>query len=325
MGWDFASDNVRGACPEVARALAELAGGAAPYGADELTARLETRLAELFEHPVAALPVATGTAANALAVAAFTPPHGSVYCHHEAHILRDEAGACEFFAGGARLIGLPGENAKLTPETLDTHLDRCAAGNVHRVRPRLVSITQSTELGTLYTPGEVAAIGAWCQANGLALHMDGARFANAVAALGVSPAELTWKAGVDVLSLGGTKNGAWAAEALVLFDPERAEATAIRRKRGGHLLSKGRFLAAQLLALFEDGTWLANGRHANTQATRLAEGLLTLPGVRPITPTQANEVFLHLPEPLRQGLNEAGFGFTPWGDAGPDAIRLVTA
>jgi threonine aldolase len=266
-------------------------------------------------------PVATGTAANALALATLTPVWGAIYCHADSHIQTDECGAPEFFAGGAKLLPLPGADAKLAPGTVEAAM--IEQGVVHHVQPAAISISQATEAGTLYRPEEVAALGA--RRYGLALHMDGARFANAVAALGCSPAELTWRAGVDVLSLGATKNGALAAEAVVFFDRARADGFAYRRKRGGHLLSKMRFLSAQLEAYLSDGLWLRCASHANRMAALLSAGLAALPGARLRHPTEANEVFVELPEAAIARLAAAGFGFHRWGSPTSRCLRLVAA
>ena len=321
---NFRSDNVTGVAPQILAALAAANAGSAPsYGEDAITERLAQRFAELFEHRVAVFPVATGTAANALALATLTPPWGVVYCHEAAHIQVDECGACEFFAGGAKLLPLPGADAKLRPEVVERAI--MGQGVVHHAQPAAISISEATDAGTLYRPGEVAALGDLARRHGLALHMDGARFANAVAALGCSPAELTWRAGVDALSFGATKNGALAAEAVIFFDPAKAESFAYRRKRAGHLFSKMRFLSAQLDAYLADGLWLANARHANAMAARLAAGLGVVPGARLDNPTEVNEVFVTLPQPAIAALERAGFGFYRWGGEGSPALRLVTA
>lgn len=323
---NFASDNVTGCCPEIMAALQDAAQGSAiPYGNDAWTARAQDAIRDVFAKPDAVvLPVATGTAANALALAALCPPWGAVICHAEAHVHRDECGAPEMYTGGAKLVPLAGEAGKLTPDAIRAATPAAGGGrDVHRVQPAAVTLTQATEMGTVYSPEEVAAIAAVCRERGLHLHMDGARFANAVAGLGCAPADVTWKAGVDVLSFGASKNGAWAAEALVFFDPALAEGVEFRRKRAGHLLSKGRFLGAQLEAYVRDGLWLRNAAHANTMAARLAEGLSALPGVEPLFPVQANEVFLRLPAPLAEHLRDAGVVFAPWPDLGPEAARFV--
>jgi threonine aldolase len=321
---NFRSDNVTGIAPAILAALAEAnAGSAASYGADAVSEGLARRFAALFEHPVEVFPVATGTAANALALATLAPPWGVVYCHEAAHIQVDECGAPEFYAGGAKLLALPGRDGKLTPATLEQAMS--GRGVVHHAQPAAISISEASEAGTLYRPEEVAALGALARRHGLALHMDGARFANAVAALGCAPAALTWRAGVDALSFGATKNGALAAEAVVFFDREKAAGFAYRRKRGGHLFSKMRFLSAQLDAYLTDGLWLANARHANAMAARLSAGLAALPGARLSHPTEANEVFVELPEAAIAALDAAGFGFYRWGGEGSPALRLVTA
>ncbi len=321
---NFCSDNTAGASPQILEALArEAAGKVMPYGNDDLTRRVEARLREVFETDCAVFPVATGTAANVLGLSVMTPPYGAVYCHKDSHINVDECGAPEFFTGGAKLVTLDGAHGKLTPEILTGAIG--GVGDVHHVQPAAVSLAQATESGTLYTPEEVAAIGDLARQRGLGLQMDGARFANALVALGCRPAEITWKAGVDALAFGATKNGALAAEAVVLFKPELARTFAYRRKRGGHLFSKMRFLSAQLDAYLADGLWLANARHANAQAARLAEGLAGLPGARLLHPVEANEIFAVLPEPVIEGLFAAGFQFYRWAAGGENAVRLVAA
>ena len=296
-GYDFRSDNVAGAAPEVVDALALAARGtAAAYGGDDWTERLKAQVAALFETEVAVFPVATGTAANSLALASMTPPFGAVYCHEEAHINVDECGAPELFTGGAKLVGLKGAAGKLTPDALDSSLAGAGIGVVHRVQPAALSLSQATEAGTVYTPAEVAALAEVANRAGLAVHMDGARFANAVARLGCTPAEMTWKAGVDVLSLGGTKGGCFAAEAVVVFNPALADDLGFLRKRGGHLLSKMRFVSAQMEAWLASGLWLRLARHANAMADRLAAGLAAVPGAEIAFPVEANELFVRLPE-----------------------------
>ncbi len=323
---NFCSDNVTGANPEILDALARAGEGAAmPYGADPLTARVEARFKELFETDCTILPVATGTAANVIGLSVMTPPYGAIYCHREAHINVDECGAPELFTGGAKLVPLDGADAKLSAATLDQALGAGWQGVVHHVQPAAASITQASECGTLYRPDEIAAIAAVCRRHDLVLHMDGARFANAVAGSGSSPAALTWQAGVDVLSFGATKNGAMAAEAVVFFRPELAERFALHRKRGGHLLSKTRFISAQLDGYLRDDTWLKNAAHANAMTARLNAGLGQVPGVRVIHPVEANEIFVVLPEAVSAGLLEAGFAFYPWAAGGPGCHRLVTA
>ena len=321
---NFCSDNVTGAAPEILEALVRANEGAATaYGEDEATRRVEARLAEVFETELAAFPIATGSAANALGLAAVTPPYGAIYCHAEAHINVDECGAPEFYSAGAKLVPLGGAHAKIAPETLEAAI--MGAGVVHHVQPAAVSLSQATESGTVYRPAEVQAIAEVARRHDLALQMDGARFANALATLDCSPAEATWRAGVDVLTFGATKNGAFAAEAVVFFRPEQARDFAYRRKRGGHLFSKMRFISAQLEAYLTDELWLRNARRANAMAARLAAGLEALPGVSLAHPVEANEIFVRLPAGVAQGLMAEGHRFYPWGPEESGEYRLVTA
>ena len=263
----FASDNAAGVAPAILDALQRAnTGFALGYGQDEATKRLESRFSELFEREVAVFLVSTGTAANALALAHVSPPWGAVICHSEAHIAKDECGAPEFFGGGLKLVGLAGEGCKITASALAQTLERTAWGGPHHVSPAVLSLTQATEAGTVYQPDEIADLAAFARSRGIAVHMDGARFANALVRLGLTAAEATWKAGVDVLSFGATKGGAMAAEAVVFFDSARAASMPERRKRGGHLLSKHRFLAVQMEAFLTDDLWLTLARHANDMA-----------------------------------------------------------
>ncbi|MHA1537250.1 MAG: threonine aldolase family protein [Alphaproteobacteria bacterium] len=327
---NFGSDNMGGVAPQIMEAMAAANQGmAAAYGADETTARIEAQFSELFETRARVFPVITGGAANSIALAAMSPPWGSVFCHPESHINVDECGAPEFFSGGAKLIAVPGDDAKLTPGPLAARLKAAWIGVVHSVQPAAVSITQATESGAVYTPEEVAAIAEVAREYKLGFHMDGARFANAVAHLGCTPAEITWRAGVDILSFGATKGGAMAAEAIVVFGEDAKDDLCreieYRRKRGGHLLSKMRYCSAQLEAYVADDLWLRLAGHANDMATRLSEGLAQLPGLFLAHPTQANEVFITLPEPLIAALHEDGFGFHRWGDRKTsNTVRLVT-
>ena len=323
---NFASDNVTGAAPAIMDALmrANGAGPAMPYGNDDWTRGVTERLKEIFERDLAAFPVATGTAANALALSVLLPPYGAVYCHELAHIQVDECGAPELFSGGAKLVTLGGPDGKIQPATLAERLEDGWIGNVHNPQPRAVSITQITETGGLYTADEIGAIAEIAHRQRLKLHMDGARFANAVVASNAKPADITWRAGVDVLSFGATKNGCLMAEAIVLFDGAKAEELAFRRKRAGQLLSKMRIASAQLVAYLENDLWLANARHANAMATRLARGLERI-GMPPLLPVEANELFVRLPKAAADALEKAGYRFYDWGALGPDAYRLVTA
>lgn len=320
---NFMSDNVAGVAPSILEAMVAANEGTAPsYGADPITRRMEQRFSDLFDRAVTVFPVATGTAANALSLAQLSPPWGAIYCQSEAHIQADECGAPEMFTGGAKLVPLPGTHGKLDADTLKEALARAHKGFVHAVQPAALSVTQATEAGTVYQPAEVAALADIAHAQGLSVHMDGARFANAVAHLGCTPADVTWRAGVDVLSFGATKNGAMAAEAVIFFDPDKAADFAYRRKRAAHLFSKMRFLSAQLEAYLTDDLWLRLAGHANAMAAQLATGLSALPGVTLAHPVEANELFVTLPEPMIQGLEDAGFGFYRWDGC---TVRLVTA
>ncbi|MFT0861334.1 threonine aldolase family protein [Ancylobacter sp. G4_0304] len=320
----FASDNAAGASPEILAALVACNDGALPsYGGDEISARVTRRLGEVFEREVSVFLVSTGTAANVLALSVLTPPWGAVLCHPDSHIENDECGAPEFYTGGAKLVHVAGAGGKLDVAQL-RRAATLGKGDVHSVQPACVSMTQATESGALYSLEETRAIGDACREAGLALHMDGSRFANAVAALGASPAELTWKAGVDILSFGATKNGALGVEAVVLFDPARAAELAFRRKRGGHLTSKMRYLSAQMEAYLDGDLWLANARRANAMAQRLARGLDGVAGATVQGPVDANILFVQLPAPMVAGLLAEGFRFYTdrWGQG---IARLVTS
>jgi threonine aldolase len=320
---EFASDNVQGADPAILAAMMAANDGTTySYGADPWTGRAVEALSAVFGRPVTAFLVLTGSAANSLALSALVPPHGAVLCHREAHINTDECGMPELFTGGAKLIGMGGAGAKLTVETLSARLDQFVRGE-HEVKPCAFSLTQATELGTVYAPAEVKALCDFAHGRGLKVHMDGARFANAVASLGCSPADVTWKAGVDVLSFGGTKNGAVMLEAVVFFDEALAQDFKFKRKRAGQLLSKGRYLGAQMEAYLKDGLWLRNAAQANAMAKRLAEGMAQVPGVRLPLPTQANEVFPIMPVKLHEALLAAGAHYYDWPGDGPgtDDVR----
>ena len=321
---DFRSDVVSGAHPAIIEALVTAnQGSAAAYGEDAWTQRLARRFGEIFEHDVAVLPVASGTAANALSLATFVPPWGAIYCHADAHISVAECGAPELFTGGARLALVAGDHGKISPAAVEGAIRR--AGDVHAVQPAAISISQASEVGTVYRPEEIGALGETARRHRMALHVDGARFANALVALGKTPAELTWKAGVDVLSFGATKNGCIAAEAIVLFDADKAQELGYRRKRGGHLLSKSRFLAAQLEGYLTDDLWLGNARHANAMTRRLAEGLERGAGIRPLQSVESNQLFVVFAEPVASALRAAGFLFLDWPALGPGACRLVAS
>jgi threonine aldolase len=323
---NFCSDNTSGAHPKILAAVtAANAGAAMPYGNDDLTRGVEKRLAEIFEHECAVALVGTGTGANALALSLLTPPWGVVYCHPESHINSDECAAPEFYTGGAKLVAIPGASGKIAAADFAKVVGAAGAGTVHHAQPAAISLTQATEAGTVYTRDEVAAIAEIARQHRLAVHMDGARFANAVVHLGCTPADITWRAGVDALSFGGTKNGCFAAEAVILFDRAKATELGFRRKRAAQLWSKMRFLAAQMDAYLEDELWLVNARYANELAARLGRGLAGIPGARLEHPVEANEIFVTLPERVIRGLEGEGFRFYRWQGEGSTLLRLVTS
>jgi len=313
----FFSDNAAPAHPKVLAAIAASNRLDTAYDGDEWSRKLDAAFSELFEIQVRAFWVTTGTAANCLALAALCPPYRGIICHRDAHIEVDEAGAPGFFTGGAKLMLLDGAGAKITVEAVADACDRIRK-DVHQVQPAAISITNATEYGLVYRASEVTALGELARERGLALHMDGARFANAIATTGESPADVTWRAGVDALSFGFVKNGGLNAEALILFRTDLADEIEVRRKRAGHLLSKGRMLAAQILALLEDDLWLENARAANAAAQSLAAAA----GDRLIYPVEANEIFLRVSADEAARLRADGFDFYDWG-AGQ--IRLVTS
>ena len=313
----FFSDNAAPVHPAVLDAIVAANAVDTAYDGDALSRSLDGAFSDLFETPVTAMWVATGTAANALALAALVPPHGGVLCHRDAHIQNDEGGAPEFYTHGAKLMLVDGAGAKLDPAGVAAVAD-AVANDVHRVQPHALSITNATEYGLAYTPDEVAALGALARARGWRFHMDGARFANAVAHVGCSPADVTWRAGVEVLSFGFVKNGGMSAEALIFFDRALAADTLRRRKRAGHLLSKGRYGAAQILALLQEDRWLDNGRAANAGAVALAAAA----GSRALHPVQANEIFLAMTPDEAASLRAQGFDFYDWA-AGE--VRMVVS
>jgi threonine aldolase len=328
---NFASDNTAPMAPAILDAIVKANEGfALGYGNDHWTAGVERRLAEVFEREVAVFLVPTGTAANALALAHVTPPWGVVFCHAESHIVTDECGAPEFFGGGLKLAGLPGGDGKIAPQTLQAALAGYGGHRPHQMVAAALSLTQASEAGTIYRIGEIAHLSEIAHARSLAVHMDGARFANAMVRLNTTPAQLTWQSGIDVLSFGATKGGALAAEAVVVFDPARAAFMGERRKRAGHLLSKHRFIAAQMAAYLADDCWLALARHANAMADRLAQGLKSV-GLAPVWPVEANLVFVVLPRALDLKLKAAGAGYyvrpSQNLDLGADQVlaRLVTS
>ncbi|TBN55356.1 low specificity L-threonine aldolase [Hansschlegelia quercus] len=309
---NLASDNIAPAHPAVIEALARVNEGAAtPYGKDETTARVEALLAEIFEHEVGVFLVTTGTAANALALAQMTPPWGAALAHHEAHVMHDECGAPEFFTNGAKMVGVAGADGRIDAGALADILAKNFWTPPTHVRPASLTLSQATEAGTVYRADQITELFGIAREHGMRVHMDGARFANAVVSTRETPAALTWKAGVDALSLGFTKNGAMAAEAIVLFAPELIEGLAERRKRGGHLWSKSRFIAAQALGLLENGLWLELAARANAQAARLTLGVAAR-GLDLAFPVEANEVFVWLPAEIHQGLQDRGAHYYVW-------------
>ncbi len=321
----FYSDNAAPAAPQILEAvLAANSGFKPPYGADDLTHEAGIQLGRVFGCELAGQLVATGTASNALALSVLCPPYGVIFCHEEAHIAVAEAGAPEFYTNGAKLMPLPGQNGKLDLKTLEQALDGIDTRRLDRSKPACLSLTQLTEAGTVYTLSEVRGLAELAHSKGLRVHMDGARFANAVATLNCSPAEASWKSGVDVLSFGATKNGALAAEAVLLFDKSLSDAFAIRQKRGGHVLSKHRFVAAQFLAYLKDDLWLDLARKANASAQRLASGLVER-GLRLIQPVQGNEVFVILTQAQRTTLTQSGFAFVARETDGQILARFVTS
>ena len=293
----FASDNTSGAAPEIlAAVVAANDGYDRSYGADALMDRVRAQMREMFEAPEAAVfLVPTGTAANALSLALLTPPWGAVFCHTEAHVAVDECGAPEFYTGGAKLVVIGGAHGRIDADALAQAVSSDFHASVHGVQRASLSLTNVTEAGTVYSVAEITQLAGIAKAAGMGVHMDGARFANAITALGCSPAEMTWKAGIDILSFGGTKNGCLGAEAVVIFDPAKAWEFELRRKRAGHLFSKHRFLSAQMAAYLEDGLWLRLAAHANAMGARLAAGIAALPGGSLTHPVQANMVFAGFP------------------------------
>ena len=307
---NFGSDNVTPVCAPILSAIqAANAGPTGSYGADPFTERLTGVASKLFDTDVVIYPVATGTAANALALSQIAPPYGGVYCHTGAHIMTDECGAPEFFTGGAKLLGLSSPTGKIGAEALAAAVAFAEEMGVHHVRPSAVSVTQATELGTVYGLGELSALTTTAKLYGLNVHMDGARFANAMARLGCTPAEATWKSGVDVLSLGASKNGALCAEAVVFFNRALAEGFERRRKQAGHLWSKLRYLSCQLLAYLEDGLWLRNAAQANAMASRLARGLMDLPYANALTACRGERGIRGAPGKADRAAGESGFSF----------------
>lgn len=317
---DFTSDNVAPAAPEVMAAVVDAnTGNAASYGEDRWTADLQTAMGAAFACDCAVFPVTTGKTANALSLVSVASPGALIFCHEYGHILAYESGGPAFYTG-AELVGLPGEHGKIAPATLDAAI--AARGTVPP--GSVLNLTNATEAGTVYTPDEVVALSTIARRADMKVHVDGARIANAVAHLGCHPADVTWRAGVDVLSFGATKNGGMMAEAVVCFDPDAAARFVEKRKRGGHVPSKMRFLAAPLLACLDDGRWLRWAAHANATAQALAADLRDIPSVEILVPVETNHVFVTLPEAAVAGIDAAGYRYHRYEQYGTDAIRLVT-
>lgn len=319
----FSSDNVTGACPEVMDAIvAANEGIVESYGNDKWSTNLQKKLSEIFETDVVVFPVVSGTAANALALSVLSPAFGKIYCNELSHINTDECGAPEFFSGGAKLVTMSSEDGKINAKDLSQNIR--GTGIVHLAQPAAVSITQACETGTVYQLEEIKSIAETAHEHGLKVHMDGARFANAIVSLNVSPAEMTWKSGVDVLSFGGTKNGCLTAEAVVFFKPELVGNFPYLHKRSGQLLSKMRFISAQLEAYISNDVWLRNARNANSMAKLLSEGFAKFPDIKLAYTTQSNEVFVHLPSSIIDLLNAKGYNVSE-DELDGKSVRFVTA
>jgi threonine aldolase len=307
---DYRSDNTGRAAPEILEALVQAnTGTALGYGADEWTARLQDRFSELFETSVRVFPVATGTAANALSLATVSPSWGLVYCSELAHINTSEANAAGFFGGGLKLVPVAGSYGRIDPAAFRDMLAAVQPGQLHRGQPAAVNLTQATDLGAVYRVDDIAGVAEIARARGLKVHMDGARFANALSRLNCSPADMSWRAGVDILSFGATKNGGALCDAIVVFDPELADGLAVQLRRAGQVWSKMRFASAQLMAYVENGLWLRLARASNAAAARIAAGLEGLPGLRLVAPVEANEIFLEIPSAVMAALERDGFQF----------------
>lgn len=310
---NFTSDNWAGVHPAITENLAKHSTGlAAAYGTSELDRKVEGMFNEIFEREVAVFFVGTGTAANSLALASVNRPGGVSFCHREAHVVKDECGAPEYFTGGARFQTVEGKAGKINPTELQRELRAFRPDFIHAGQPMAVTITQATEVGTIYQPRDISTISEICKSRELPLHMDGARFANALVSLGISPAEMTWKQGVDVVSFGGTKNGCWCAEALVYFNPGRAKDLPYIRKRAAQLFSKTRFIAAQFEAYLTDDLWLDLAGKANAAATALGDIVRRSPACRLAWKVESNEAFVILSSRLADQWREAGVRFYPW-------------
>ena len=319
----FASDNVTPACPEVMEAINQAnIGNIESYGHDKWSKVLDNKFSELFEKDVKVFTAVTGTAANSLALSSITPSYGNIYCHKISHINVDECGAPEFFTGGAKLITIDGDDGKFNSDELKKNIR--GSGVVHNTQPASVSITQSCETGVTYKLDEILKINQVAKENGMKIHMDGARFSNAIASLNKSPAEATWKLGIDVLTFGGTKNGCMDAEAIIFFNPSDVNNFQYLQKRSGQLLSKARFLSSQLDAYITDGLWLRNAIHANDMARKLSEKLSKINSFELTYPTESNEIFIKMPKNIQDHLNNEGYSAIP-DDMFDGSVRFVTA
>ena len=320
---NFRSDNEAPVASEIMEAIAIANSGTAySYGGDSITGDISAKFSDLFECEVEVFPVTTGTAANALALGHVTPPYGVIYCTEQAHVLVDECGAAGFYSGGAMMRPLQSADGKIEAAVLASVLASHGSHGDHEAWPSSLTVAQATECGTLYKPEEISGLAEIAKRHDLVFHMDGARFANAVSALGCAPADITWRAGVDILSFGATKNGALAAEAVVIFKPERAVEFGRQRMRGGHLVSKMRYLSAQLLSYIEDDLWLSLANRANRAASQIAEGLSGLTSAEIYYPVEANALFVCLPEHIIKGLSKDGFLFHEW-PTHPGMVRLM--
>jgi len=327
---ELRSDNAAGVAPEIVAALdAANVGSALAYGADPLTEQLHDVVRDVFEHPTARVfPVTSGTAANSLSLSSLTPPWGAVLCHTSAHILNSEGGATSLLGGGAQMVGVAGDDSLIDPAALQATLDAAWWGDPHHSQPSVLSFTQPSDRGTVYPVARLAELTAIAKPFGLRAHLDGARVANALVSTGASPADMTWRAGIDAVSLGATKNGALSAEAIVVFDDRAADELVYRTKRAGHVTSKMRFQSAQLIAYLTDGLWLRLAANSNARMAELAAGLTGLAdrGVRALNPPDVNMLFVALPDGVADALEAAGVLFYRMGsDAGDDVVRFVTS
>lgn len=326
MAYSFASDNAVVVHPKIMAALLAVnQGTAAPYGADDVSLSLNRAYSEVFEHETFVFPVSSGTAANGLALGSITPSHGTIFCHEIAHIVVSEAGAPEFYTGGARLVQLPGADSKIAAATLQKALNGYGPKFAHQMLASALSLTQATDRGTVYSITELQGLSIAAHAAGMKVHLDGARFANALVHLGATPAEMSWKAGVDVVSFGTTKNGTMMAEAVLVFDKALAETLRFKHKRAGFLHSKMRYFSSQLLAYIEDGLWLETARTANATASRIAAKLQATPGITLAHPVQANQIFARMPPQVHASLKAAGIDIRNWPSETGDLYRFVTS